>query len=154
MANFKLTQTGEQIQADLNLLDSNSATQGQVLTANGTGGASWQNASGGSGGTQLYAHHISIFNVPGPSPSYNADFFIISLDSTPFTFSTFSNYCNSINVPIDGYYYITSSDSYFNTLFSKGVAGNKITISYINGKQLSFSNFDTNSQFTDNVAQI
>lgn len=59
MANFKLTQTGEQIQADLNLLDSNSATSGQVLTANGTGGASWQNASGGSGGgTQLYLHEI------------------------------------------------------------------------------------------------
>lgn len=54
MANFKLTQTGEQIQSDLNLLDSNSATQGQVLTANGTGGASWQNASGGSGsGSQV-----------------------------------------------------------------------------------------------------
>ena len=62
MANFKLTQTKEQIQADLNLLDSNSATAGQVLTANGTGGASWQNAaSGGSGGgTQLYMHSISI----------------------------------------------------------------------------------------------
>ena len=44
MANFKLTQTGEQIQADLDLLDKNGATQGQVLTANGTGGASWQNA--------------------------------------------------------------------------------------------------------------
>ncbi len=48
MANFKLTQTGEQIQADLDLLDKNSATQGQVLTANGTGGASWQNAQGGT----------------------------------------------------------------------------------------------------------
>lgn len=47
MANFKLTQTKEQIQADLNLLDNNSATQGQVLTANGTGGASWQNAASG-----------------------------------------------------------------------------------------------------------
>lgn len=45
MANFKLTQTGEQIQADLNLLDKNSATSGQVLTANGTGGASWQDTS-------------------------------------------------------------------------------------------------------------
>ena len=50
MANFKLTQSKEQIQADLNLLDSNTATNGQVLTANGTGGASWQNASGGGGG--------------------------------------------------------------------------------------------------------
>ena len=45
MANFKLTQTGEQIQADLDLLDKNSATSGQVLTANGTGGASWQDPS-------------------------------------------------------------------------------------------------------------
>ena len=59
MANFKLTQTGEQIQADLNLLDSNSATSGQVLTANGTGGASWQNASGGGipigGGYEIFS---------------------------------------------------------------------------------------------------
>ena len=61
MANFKLTQTKEQIQADLDLLDKNTATAGQVLTANGTGGASWQNAaSGGSGGgTQLYRHVIN-----------------------------------------------------------------------------------------------
>ena len=50
MANFKLTQTKEQIQADLDLLDKNTATAGQVLTANGTGGASWQNASGGADG--------------------------------------------------------------------------------------------------------
>ena len=57
MANFKLNQTGEQIQADLNLLDSNSATEGQVLTANGTGGASWQNASGG-GGTEVVANPV------------------------------------------------------------------------------------------------
>lgn len=54
MANFKLTQTGEQIQADLDLLDKNSATAGQVLTANGTGGASWQDASGG--GTEVVAN--------------------------------------------------------------------------------------------------
>ena len=53
MANFKLTQTKEQIQADLDLLDKNTATAGQVLTANGTGGASWQNASGGSGGVSI-----------------------------------------------------------------------------------------------------
>ena len=60
MANFKLTQTGEQIQADLDLLDKNSATSGQVLTANGTGGASWQNASGGSsGGTTIEGHSVS-----------------------------------------------------------------------------------------------
>ena len=50
MANFKLTQTKEQIQADLDLLDKNTATAGQVLTANGTGGASWQNVPAGKDG--------------------------------------------------------------------------------------------------------
>lgn len=37
-------------------INSQTATNGQVLTANGSGGASWQNASGGS---QLYQHRIS-----------------------------------------------------------------------------------------------
>lgn len=50
----KLTQSKEQIQADLNLLDSNTATEGQVLTANGTGGATWQDPSGG--GTEVVAN--------------------------------------------------------------------------------------------------
>lgn len=50
MANYQSTHTGAQIDAGIDLLDSNSATQGQVLTANGTGGATWQNASGGKDG--------------------------------------------------------------------------------------------------------
>ena len=37
-------------------IDSEEATSGQVLTANGNGGASWENASGGS----LYRHNIII----------------------------------------------------------------------------------------------
>ena len=48
MANYQSTHTGAEIDAGINLLDKNSATQGQVLTANGTGGANWQNASGGA----------------------------------------------------------------------------------------------------------
>ena len=36
-------------------IDSQTATNGQVLTANGSGGASWQNAGGGS---TLYEHNI------------------------------------------------------------------------------------------------
>lgn len=35
------------------MLDKNGATKGQVLTGNGTGGASWEAATGG---TQLYKH--------------------------------------------------------------------------------------------------
>lgn len=55
MANYQSTHTGTEIDAGIDLLDKNSATAGQVLTANGTGGASWQNASGsgGSSGTSI-----------------------------------------------------------------------------------------------------
>ena len=42
MAKYQSTHTGAEIDAGIDLLGSNSATQGQVLTANGTGGASWQ----------------------------------------------------------------------------------------------------------------
>ena len=60
MANYQSTHTGAEIDAGIDLLDKNSATQGQVLTADGTGGASWQNAGvGSSGGTQLYMHDIN-----------------------------------------------------------------------------------------------
>ena len=51
MANYQSTHTGAQIDAGIDLLDKNTATAGQVLTANGTGGASWQNA--GSGGASI-----------------------------------------------------------------------------------------------------
>ena len=42
MAKYQSTHTGAEIDAGIDLLNSNSATSGQVLTANGTGGASWQ----------------------------------------------------------------------------------------------------------------
>ena len=53
MANYKSTHTGAQIDAGIDLLDKNSATAGQVLTADGTGGASWQNAAGGGSGKNV-----------------------------------------------------------------------------------------------------
>ena len=92
MANFKLTQTGEQIQADLDLLDKNSATQGQVLTANGSGGASWQNASSGSGsggGTQLYLHTLELIisSDKANRPSFALSF--VSSSSAPYNETTF-----------------------------------------------------------------
>lgn len=84
MANFKLTQTKEQIQADLDLLDKNTATAGQVLTANGTGGASWQNASGGGsgGGTQLYLHSIAYSGMPSMGETYLSLYFISNISTS------------------------------------------------------------------------
>lgn len=47
MAKYQSTHTGAEIDAGIDLLNSNSATSGQVLTANGTGGASWQDVDDG-----------------------------------------------------------------------------------------------------------
>lgn len=47
MAKYQSTHTGAEIDAGIDLLNSNSATSGQVLTANGTGGASWQDMDDG-----------------------------------------------------------------------------------------------------------
>ena len=57
MANYQSTHTGAEIDVGIDLLDKNSATSGQVLTANGTGGASWQNTSGTSigGGYEIFS---------------------------------------------------------------------------------------------------
>ena len=48
---FKLTQSGQEIQQDLNIIENtmlhNAASAGQVLTANGTGTASFQNIKTG-----------------------------------------------------------------------------------------------------------
>lgn len=60
MANYQSTHTGAQIDEGIDLLDSNSATAGQVLTANGTGGASWQNASGGGGAVSEIATGFTV----------------------------------------------------------------------------------------------
>ena len=69
MANYQSTHTGAQIDAGIDLLGNNSATQGQVLTANGTGGASWQNAGGG-GGASIGGGFTLIFNGNINSPIY------------------------------------------------------------------------------------
>ena len=58
MANYQSTHTGAEIDSGIDLLNKNSATSGQVLTANGTGGASWQNASSGAsigGGFEIFS---------------------------------------------------------------------------------------------------
>ncbi len=53
---YKSKFTGEQIDNSVETVVSNTATSGQVLTANGTGGATWQDASGG--GTEVVANPV------------------------------------------------------------------------------------------------
>ena len=68
---------------------SGTATNGQVLTADGNGGCSWQNAGGG--GSTLYRHNIIIYEGSGTSQYYLV-FNIITSSSTAFTISTLKNY--------------------------------------------------------------
>lgn len=120
MANFKLTQTGEQIQADLNLLDKNSATSGQVLTANGTGGASWQNVSnvvtsvnGQTGDVTVASYSLPVANsttLGGVKPVTKTDAMTqeVGVDTTGKLFTTPSSGSSS---SFTGYNISTVGDS-------------------------------------------
>lgn len=62
---------------DTSNINSGSASNGQVLTANGSGGASWQTA----GGSQLYKHNFQIVK----SNTYSLTFILITDNATPIT---------------------------------------------------------------------
>lgn len=119
MANYQSTHTGAEIDAGIDLLDKNSATQGQVLTANGAGGASWQNASGGSGGgTQIYRHYLTWDGGDRTGVYY-------SLNSTP---------CNSWNDVFNDTKRITDIYRNYSTenYFALAISGSTVKGVYIN----------------------
>lgn len=70
-------------------ISSGTATSGKVLTANGSGGCSWETAGGG-GGTQLYAHYISLWLSNG----HQIRFMLITQSSTAF--SSYNDIANHI----------------------------------------------------------
>lgn len=70
-------------------INSESATNGQVLTANGTGGASWQNASGGGGVSEIangftvtvlnnYSNGLTFYDKDGNSHTGTGTFYNIN----------------------------------------------------------------------------
>lgn len=85
-------------------IDSESATNGQVLIADGSGGASWQNAGGG--GSTLYQHNLNLTRSLGTSGGLNIRLEIITNDPTAFTTSTIVPYIynNNINKMANGVY--------------------------------------------------
>lgn len=102
MAKYQSTHTGAQIDEGIDLLGSNSATQGQVLTANGTGGASWQDADN----KFRYTHFIEVEFNPAPEP-YVAYVLIgtityVSEVSTPLT--SIDDLPLDVALPIHGKY--------------------------------------------------
>ena len=73
-----------------NGIDSQTATSGQVLQADGNGGASWQNA----GGKTLYMHFIELYIA---STSY-VTLSIINDSNVSFTTTTLANYLYTNNM--------------------------------------------------------
>lgn len=102
------------IKTTASAIDSSTATAGQVLTADGNGGASWQTASGG--GLSLYQHNIAFRSSSGTSA---VSFAIFTNDSTPFTKTTLGSYL-----------YNTYGISKY--IFATGIRSNANQIIYIN----------------------
>ena len=110
MANYQSTHTGAQIDEGIDLLGSNSATQGQVLTANGTGGASWQDVDN----KFRYTHFIEVEFNPAPEPYVSyvliGTITYVSEISTPLT--SIDDLPLDVALPIHGMYAEDSTHSY------------------------------------------
>ena len=94
-------------------IDSGTATSGKVLTANGSGGTSWETAGGG-GGSQLYHHAIHIEYDKNAQDGFEVEISLITNSSTAFTNSSFiqyiyDNYGSGNNIQATGHYNITGT---------------------------------------------
>ena len=138
-----------------NNIRSTGATAGQVLTADGSGGASFQNASGGS----LYRHNIHI-------NSSQYDFYITIFNNSSTQLNTIANIANWLNEK--GYNYASNSYSGINgviivsskcylTLGVSRTAGPALCIYYgdVSGTSLVASTTTISSgSVSDDVLQI
>lgn len=132
-------------------IDSGEATNGQVLTADGSGGCAWADASGGgSGGTQLYRH--SVVSNGGTTPAM----IIISTSSNRIGISQEETVSYNEILSITFY----QSDGYvFGTYTSQNIGFNTIGVVYytvdaqngtLSRQQLTI----TGSGFTDTVSTL
>lgn len=137
-------------------INSESATSGQVLTADGTGRASWETPSGGS----LYYHYIYLSR--STTNIVKVTTCIISPSSTPMTtLADLKDYVkNKGNIIATGYIY--TNKSYYATNFYYSSGNDAL---YVNGYTYNSNysgnvepaNYDISSNtptITDNVFQI
>lgn len=129
-------------------IDSGTATSGKVLTANGSGGTSWETAGGG---TQLYCHHIFMYS----STTRQVAFSVISQSSTPYTLSSLVSdlyllFSDSTSLVASGYtsstdivwrVYVNTSDHSVSLVSRSSGTNNMITIT-----NTYFSSFVDNVQ--------
>ena len=133
-------------------ITSSGATSGQVLQADGSGGASWQNA----GGSTKYQHNISITRS-----EYNIWFNFITDSSTPISTSSalktvlndlgFNNYVN--NLLANGYYNLSTNYCIVHSIYNEN---NNLLIYYTDVTNNSFSSISISnpSTITDKVITL
>ena len=113
-------------------IDSGTATSGKVLTANGSGGCSWETAGGGSG---KYMHNLKI----GRSGELSGTFTFIDTYSSNYSSGTSSTMFASLfsvfgankTIPFSGY------------AFKNGVNYTLMGIVMTSASQFSFKGYDT-----------
>ena len=129
-------------------IDSGSATNGQVLTADGNGGASWQNAGGGS--VKLYKHRISIGSTSSSSTRFLC-YEVINTTSTAYVASTIHNSIGTGRGIACGGFDSSSGHIYLYVFNDGGIA-------YIKRLKLSDNTLDnvslTNYSITDTVITL
>ena len=134
-------------------VNSGSATQGQVLTSDGSGGTSWETVGGGG----KYAHYIKINNFS----NYLLAFILITSDSTSYTTDNIRSKLTSNmqygKLMVSGYYTI-SGTTYIATYIDVSTGWNQ---SYINGMKVDFttsnhamSNLSAPNEISDKVIAL
>lgn len=117
-------------------IDSETATNGQVLTADGNGGASWQDASGG--GDKYYNHCISIgYN----GSDYKGTIKLNWIRKTSTAISSISNFMTALNnagynsnvkvLVCTGLFYDVNNSASLSVLDIKRENGSNIGVHYI-----------------------
>lgn len=111
-------------------IDSGTATSGKVLTANGSGGTSWETAGGGGG---KYAHFVRAFNNSNASGGFSMCYMIINNSSDSInTLTKLYNSLNLLNNPTimcSGKYNLSGTQSYsFRDIY---VYNNTIYMNYV-----------------------
>lgn len=144
MAKYQSTHTGAQIDEGIDLLGSNSATKGQVLTANGTGGASWQDVDN----RFRYTHFIKITYVDGDFVAVTGIITYVSNSSTPLT--SFMELPPEVELPFHGRY------SYMDAYSVQNIDGNIFRIMYFDYQQgesinVSWADMSELTTFEDTV---
>ena len=138
-------------------IDSETATNGQVLTADGSGGASWQNAGGGS---TIYEHRIRIYYTGNSYKKVQILLTIYDTSSTAYDMTSLQTYFQT-----KYWHTYVSANGYIESSIGSGKYYPIFQLDWWSSLELAYINLDTqafttesvlvsNWQFNDKVNQI